>query len=354
MNEPETDAVPTPTAALAPFDWTAAGHAIVKAGEAVDWDIADPESFVKRVQSIEYGLSAETEFAAIVSWLGRCPLVHRLDQDYFSSSPGSDWSIPDLFCLFEHAGARCAVLIEVKTRKNERLAIPTAELKSMRRYAELHSLPLLYAWKPRRLGFWVLVDPVHFVERDGKSILELEPAMKNNLRSAVVGDFLVIPKAGAGLFFEANIVKKTRTTKSGFEAIAQLQKAEFRDAAGQRTTKIPGAIIALLFASMEVVDTVTEEKLSYAFVTEGHPIHAQQVLRASVAFRNQAKCKSIKWRHVAKDLDAYLSRQELHDAIQSHFGTFVQYQFFQQPQAWPQFLPALWNPLLGERGAPPA
>ena len=58
--------------ALAPFDWTEAGHAVVKAGEAVDWDFRDPASFIKRVQSIEYGLSAETEFASILSWLGRC------------------------------------------------------------------------------------------------------------------------------------------------------------------------------------------------------------------------------------------------------------------------------------------
>jgi hypothetical protein len=73
MNEQENEkgnAAP----ALSPFDWTEAGHVVVRAGEAVNWDLSDPAGFVKRVQSIEYGLSTETEFAAILSWLGRCSL----------------------------------------------------------------------------------------------------------------------------------------------------------------------------------------------------------------------------------------------------------------------------------------
>src|SRR5687768_11327160 len=126
---------------LAAFDWTDAGHVVVQAGKSVDWEFADPTAFIKRVQSIEYGLSAETEFAAILSWLSRCSLVHRLDQDYFSSQSDRAWQIPDLFVVFEHQGARVPVLIEVKTRKRERLAVRTSDLESMQRYAELLSLP---------------------------------------------------------------------------------------------------------------------------------------------------------------------------------------------------------------------
>lgn len=329
---------------LASFDWTMAGHTIVKAGEAVDWNFNDPDSFIKRVQSIEYGLSAETEFAAIVSWLGQCSLVHKLEQDYFTSLPGSEWSIPDLFCVFEHAGEQCPVLVEVKTRKQQRLVMRTSELDSMRRYSDLHSLPILIAWKPRRLGFWLLVDPVHFVKKEGKSILELEPAMKNNLLSTVAGDFLVVPKCGAGLFIEAIIIKKTPTSDSSFEVLAQIQKAEFRDASGQITNNISGAITSLLFSSMEVVDTFTDQSICQSFVTRGEPVHAQQVLRASVAY-SQLSNKPIKWRHVAKDLNSYLSREKLHDEIQKHFGSFVQYQLFQHPQVWPTFLPLAWNAL---------
>jgi hypothetical protein len=99
-----------------------------------------------------------------------------------------------------------------------------------------------------------------------------------------------------------------------------------------------------MFSRMEIVDNVTDDTISKAFVTQGEMVHAQEVLRTSVAFRNRG-AKPIKWRHVAKDLNSYLSRESLHDAIQEHFGTFVQYQFFQHPQVWPDFLPAVWNAL---------
>jgi hypothetical protein len=154
---------------------------------------------------------------------------------------------------------------------------------------------------------------------------------------------LVVPKAGSGLFFEARVVKKTRKTKSGFEGIAQLTNADFRDANGIPAKNIPGAIIAMIFSRMEVVDEVTDKQLRHSYVTQEQSVHAQEILRTSVAFRSKAK--PIKWRHVAKDLDAYLSRQTLHEEVQKHFGTFVKYQFFQHPQVWPAGLPVAWNAL---------
>ena len=344
MNEQENGKLEDAISALLPFDWTEAGHVVVRAGEAVNWDLSDPAAFVKRVQSIEYGLSAEIEFAAILSWLGRCSLVHRLDQDYFASHSKEKWCIPDLFAIFEHGGVRAPVLIEVKTRNRERLAFRTSDLESMQRYASALSLPLLVAWKPRRLGFWLLVDPIHAQKKDGKSILSLEESMKNNLLGAVAGDFLVVPKPNAGIFFEAKIIEKSRKTKTGFEGIAQLTNVEFRDAIGNQVKGLPGAIVALMFSCMKIADEVENNEIRRSFVTHDNPVFAQQVLRTAVAFR-QKVVKPIRWRHVAKELDAYLSRDTLHDEIQGHFGTFVQYLCFLHPQAWPDFLPAAWNSL---------
>jgi Holliday junction resolvase len=342
VNEPEETVQRDAAPALSPFDWTEAGHVLVRAGEAVNWDVSDLTGFIKRVQSIEYGLSAEIEFAAIVSWLGRCSLAHRLDQDYFSSHSTQKWCVPDLFAIFEHAGVRAPVLIEVKTRKRERLVLRTSDLESMQRYASAVSLPLLIAWKPRRLGFWLLVDPIHFERNGAKSILGLEASLKNNLLSSVAGDFLVVPKPNAGIYIEAKIIEKTRRTKKGFGCLMRITKAEFRNALGEPVETLPWAIEPLLFSCMEVVEDVTEDEVHTSFITGDQPIHAQQILRTAVAFC-QKGTKTIRWRHVAKDLDAFLSRDVLHDEIQHQFGTFVQYQFFQHPQVWPHFLPAVWN-----------
>jgi Holliday junction resolvase len=344
MNEQENEKQGDAVSALSPFDWSDAGHVVVRAGESVNWDFSNPANFVKRVQSIEYGLSAETEFAAILSWLGRCSLVHRLDQDFFSSHSDQKWCIPDLFAIFEHDGTCMPVLIEVKTRNRERLALRTSDLESMQRYARALSLPLLVAWKPRRLGFWLLVDPICAEKRGAKSILSLGASMKNDLLGPVAGDFLVVPKPNAGFFLDAKIIKKARMTRTGFECLVEITKAEFRNAIGEPAKDLPGAIVAIIFSSSKIINEVTETEIHTSFVTRDQPIHAQQILRTAVAFR-QHGVKNIRWRHVAKDLGSYLSRDTLHDEIQNHFTTFVQYRFFLHPKVWPTFLPTGWNAL---------
>ena len=342
MKRPKTEVPEEKSSPLMPFDWTQAGHAVVKACEAVDWNLEDPAEFIKRVQLIEYGLSAETEFAAILSWLGRCSLVHRLDQDCYSSKSNSTCCIPDLLAILEHQGVRLPVLIEVKTRKHSCLKIRSSEVASMRRYAASLSLPLLFAWKPRRLGFWLLVDPIHFVEKDGKSILELDSAMKNNLLSCVAGDFLVVPKKGADLVLEAKIVKKTRSNESGFEEPLKITHMEFHNADGVAARNVSEAILAIVLSCNDVVQEVYDDRIRISFRTRDEPITTQQVLRTAIACHGKPT-KPIKWRHFAKDLDSYLSSALLHAEIQKHFGTFVQYQFFLHPQAWPTFLPEAWN-----------
>lgn len=332
------------SATLQPFDWTDAGHVLVKASESVDWKMEDVEAFAKRVQSIEYGLSAETEFAAILSWLGRCVLVHKLDQDGYSSQRDRSLRVPDLLTLVEHRGHRVPILIEVKTTEKERLVLKTEYLECQKRYARELQLPLLIAWKPRRLGFWLLVDPILAKVRGDKSILSLNDAATNNLLGPVAGDFVVIPQSNAGIVFEAKIVKKTRIAGDEFEGIAQISHVGFQNAMGEQAVNIPRGIMAMMFSSMEETNDVTDKIVRKSFLTTGRMLHAQQILRTAVAFRAKAD-QPIKWRHVGKDLESYLSRDELDDAIGKNIGTFVKYQLFQHPQEWPKFLPSIWNSL---------
>ncbi|MEN6333501.1 MAG: hypothetical protein ABFE01_04520 [Phycisphaerales bacterium] len=331
-----------------PWNWTDAGHLVARAAEAVNWDVSDVDGFAKRVQSIDYGLSAETEFSAILAWLGRCSLVHRLDQECFSSHRSDNWKIPDLVSIFDHAGVRLTALIEVKTTARERLRFATSYLSSMQRYASAMRTPLLIAWKPRRLGFWLLVDPAHAASDGEKLTLSIETAMKNNLFSAVAGDFLVELEPNAGLFIDANVIETTRRTKTGSEVRAQVTNAEFRDANGNSARNVPGALVALILSRMKMVDHVAEDRLTKSFVTTDEPVFAQQVLRTAVALRHGA-AGPIRWRHVARDMESYLSYEDLNDAITERFGTFVRYQFFLQPQMWPDFVPAAWRSV--SRGA---
>ena len=293
-----------------PFDWTEAGHALVKAGESVNWDLNDLSAFAKRVQSIEYGLSAETEFAAILAWLGNCDLVHRLDQDFYSSHRGRKAGIPDLLAIFCRDGLRVPSLIEVKTCKANQLVLRTSDLDARLAYAQELNLPLFIAWKPRQLGFWILVDPVHVKPVRNKSILSFGDAYKNNWLSAVAGDFVITLLPNAGLFIESTLIRKTEVREDGFEGIYQVEDVGFRDLKGQPIRNIPGSILALLFSTMREQDEVAEDTITKSFVTVGGAIHAQQVLRSVIAMKSFDN-SPIKWRHVAKDLASFLSRDTL-------------------------------------------
>ncbi len=190
----------------------------------------------------------------------------------------------------------------------------------------------------------MLVDPIYFVEKNGKSILEFGPAIKNDLMGTVAGDFWITPSPGAGLFFDMKIVEKCNVTEQGFEAVIQIEKAEYRDGKGGVTTNLPFEIFTLLFTRMDEHSEVDEWKVYQSFVARGEAVHAQEILRTAVAFRSEVE-KPIRWRHVAKDLDSYLTVKSLHEAVKQRIGTFVQYMMLQHPGTWPAFLPATWNAL---------
>lgn len=41
---------------------------------------ANPETLISRVRRLQLGLPIEDEFSVLLSWLGKCRLVHKLDQ----------------------------------------------------------------------------------------------------------------------------------------------------------------------------------------------------------------------------------------------------------------------------------
>lgn len=61
----------------------------------------DPSALVERVSRIHKGLSAEHEFAAIVSWLGHCSLAAQLDDVLHSSGA---YRAPDFLIVASHKG----------------------------------------------------------------------------------------------------------------------------------------------------------------------------------------------------------------------------------------------------------
>src|SRR5258705_4559418 len=178
-----------------PFASVDAAHAIVKAAEQVGWNISDVEKFLRQIQHVEYGLSSEMEFAAILRWLGWCAFVHRLSEDVLEDPARNLWIVPDLLAVFAVGGRTCSVLIEVKTGDDMVLTFRQAYLQRLRAYAQLVNQPLLVAWRPRPIGFWVLFDPdIAKPIDEGATQVDFDLAVKHDLMSLLAGDYWIVPR----------------------------------------------------------------------------------------------------------------------------------------------------------------
>src|SRR5262245_11097826 len=136
---------------------------IYSAREELGWEISDPAELLNRIKMLEAGLPAEDEFITLVNWLGRCKLIHKLDQEQYPLTSKDLYQVPDLFAVFERDGGLVPVLVEVKTSKKN-LSWKPSYLERLKRYSDLLHLPLLIACKlrledgDRGLAFWLLFD----------------------------------------------------------------------------------------------------------------------------------------------------------------------------------------------------
>jgi hypothetical protein len=105
---------------------------IYEALEETKWR-AGAQTLAARVERLHLGLPAEDEFSVLLAWLGRCRLVHKLDQ--LQTPPKSEeyYQVPDLLAVFEHAGRTLPVLIEVKSKVDDKLSWRTDYYERLQR-----------------------------------------------------------------------------------------------------------------------------------------------------------------------------------------------------------------------------
>lgn len=135
-----------------PFLWTIS-EALQELGLGVD-----SKTLADRIRRLQAGLPSEDEFSVLLTWLGRCRLVHKLDQLQSPRDSRARLRVPDLLAVFDYRGSELPVLIEVKTSAPDINTLSWAESyrDSLVRYAEMLKLPLLVAWKCGSM--WTLTD----------------------------------------------------------------------------------------------------------------------------------------------------------------------------------------------------
>lgn len=165
--------------------------------EQLGWK-ADAHQLARRVERLNYGLPLEDEFSVLCGWLGKCKLIHKLDQQQYPVSSSEIYQVPDLLAIFERNGTEIPVLIEVKSSSKNSLSFKPTYREKLRKYADLLNLPILVAWK-NRWGVWALTDLNEFKKAEVNFNLRFEDALKNSLLGMLAGDFAYSLAVGAGV-----------------------------------------------------------------------------------------------------------------------------------------------------------
>jgi Holliday junction resolvase len=174
---------------------------------AQDVDALDAAAFIEKVKRTHLGLSAEHEFAAIASWLGKCSLITSLDSVLHSSH---QYRVPDFLVAVKRNGKDVPFLVEVKTDSESKLNWRPDYLDSLRAFAKLMNLPLLIAWKHH--GLWVLTDSACFTKKVKNYHLTFDDAMKNSLMSELFGNHWITFAEGFRLELKMRIEDEIDTT----------------------------------------------------------------------------------------------------------------------------------------------
>jgi hypothetical protein len=296
---------------------------------------ADPKAVANRVRRLQVGLPAEDEFSVLLTWLGQCRIVHKLDQLQRPAASRARWGVPDLLAVFDYHGHEVPVLIEVKTTpfSNNLLSWPPAYRERLMRYADMLKLPLLVAW---RFGtFWTLIDVHQLTPSPIRYKTTFLDAMKNTLMTELAGDFSFSLRPGCGIHFR---LRKLKETEEGFEAI--IEDVYWMNAAGERSKKAPG--VFPLFTCLEQESVVVEDG---PFVTQSFVIPESSTSEfahrgLATLLRFSTRQDSVHWRRALEEKLAppYAAEGLRKAAQQALEAEFLQHGFNVRPTVMPDFL----------------
>jgi len=215
------------------------------------------------LKKLNYGMPVQDEFCLLLSWLGRCKLIHGLSQQQYPPTSKDEYQVPDFFAVFESAAGRIPVLIEVKSKLATKLSWKPGYYEGLQRYGEMMGLPVLVAWKETRSRFWSLVDLSRFSKARQNYNLTFSDAMQNSVLSMLAGDFMIEFTPGFGMHLHFR--KMSPRDENGVHCV--LEEAYFLGADGQKFTSLKGGLWPF-FMTLDVATDVeeTETHIHQSFV----------------------------------------------------------------------------------------
>jgi hypothetical protein len=237
---------------------------LLSLGKSRDLDKIAAADVALRLEQLRRRLEPEDEFSLILTWLGRCHLVHKLGQEQLPVNSTEAFRVPDLLAFFEHERRLVPVLIEVKAtnRISRSKPNPLLSLKpALAVYAKRLRLPLLVAW--RCVGHWILFDISHARRAETNLKIDFERAARQNLLGLLAGD--VFYRLAPGTAIRMRIVKKSEPDANG-GFIGEIQDTHFENAAGMRIPSIPHLSSLFMFWANDVEQFDEGDAIVQSFV----------------------------------------------------------------------------------------
>jgi Holliday junction resolvase len=302
-----------------------------------DVDSVDPKAFVDRLRGVHRGLSAEHEFAAIASWLGKPRLIVSTDDVLFTDNY---YRVPDFLVAVRKSDRDLSFVVEVKSNADNKIVWSEKYLSSMRRFAKALGLPFLIAWK--RFGIWMLVDAEHIRKKNTAYHLTFECAMKNNLMSALFGNVFLVIKEGFRLEFRLQLLDPadaaSELLSEGPHAMKITEAALYTNK-GKVPNDLSNELFPLILARS--TEPVTEREggfFRYIFPADHeNTFNVSELLIANLTWRLKDK-EEVNWlAALRKGLPAPINDLQRVLTRGIEVGA-LQYVFEQQPELIPEFL----------------
>jgi len=318
--------------------------------EDLGWD-ADAAQVAERVRRLDIGLPVEDEFAVLCSWLGKCELIHKLDQHQMPRPSKERYQVPDMLAYFSTQKDHQPVLIEIKSKTDKTLSFRPDYFQKLQNYADLMGAPLLIAWKYH--SFWVLFEARHMIKADVNFNISFGAALKESLLGVLAGDFTYRIGAGAGIhlkFRKEQLVAVEESEQEKSETWnVRLSEVIYTSAKGELAGNVPGDVQALLNTwDLELQEEDHDDHIWSRYIASAEVgLYAHMALIRLLDW-NRQDGEKIRWRREARR-ERLNTIKDFRAAVLNALDLkIVEHVLDVQPHSWPSFLPQPGNTFVKE------
>ncbi|MBI1209210.1 MAG: restriction endonuclease [Azospirillum sp.] len=305
------------------------------------WSV-DSSVVTDKVRRLDVGLPCEDEFSVVCGWLGKCRLLHKLDQQQIPISSREEFQVPDLLALFSSQSTSAPVLIEVKSKNEQTLSFKPDYHNKLMNYANILNLPLLIAWKCHSI--WTLFEVKHLTKAVTNFNISHQTAMKENLLGVLVGDVAYTIGQGAGIYFrfcKEELLRQDDNEDGKSETWRMVvDEAAFTDYNGVRRTDLDSEVASLFIAwNLREQEEHTDTHVNVSFVAG--PNEVQFAHKALVHLLNWElpHNEQLNWRRVLQNAQITKNITNFSAALDTAMRQNVVYHIFHQlPTSMPEFV----------------